>query len=126
MALHPVYGVGGYDSTKPNNNVIEQWDDDTRTYTRFADPASSRPYNAQENVAADARVASAAAQAARDETRAAVKLIITDLQAEKARCDVVIAKTNAQITGADTKDVARAGKRIADAAIELARFVQDM
>lgn len=65
------------------------------------------------------------AAADRDATRAAVKLIITDLQAEKTRCDAVIAKTNATITGADTKDVARAGKRIADAAIELARFVQN-
>ena len=70
----------------------------------------------------------AARQAAADRkaNRAAVKAIITDLQAEKARCDVVIAKPNNTITGADTKDVARAGKRIADAAIELARFVRDM
>lgn len=66
-----------------------------------------------------------AVRTARAASRAAVKAIITDLQAEKARADAVIAKTTAQITGADTKDVARAAKRIADAAIDLARFVQD-
>lgn len=68
-------------------------------------------------------IAARAARAARETTRVAVKAIITDLQAEKARVDAVIAKSNATITGADTKDVARAAKRIADAAIDLARYV---
>jgi hypothetical protein len=68
-------------------------------------------------------IAAEEAAAALTATRAAVKLIITDLQAEKTRCDVVIAKANNTVTGADTKDVARAAKRIADAAIDLARLV---
>ncbi len=80
---------------------------------------TSRPWTAEQ-------LAARQAAADRKANRAAVKAIITDLQAEKARCDVVIAKPNNTITGADTKDVARAGKRIADAAIELARFVRDM
>jgi hypothetical protein len=125
MPQHTTYGVGGFDPAKPNGNAIEQWDDDTRTYSKFTAPASTRPYTAAENTAADARAVQAATAVTRAANRATVKLIITDLQAEKDRCDVVIAKTNAAITGADTKDVARAGKRIADAAIELARFVQD-
>ena len=25
--IHTIYGEGGYDETKPNNNVIEQFDD---------------------------------------------------------------------------------------------------
>lgn len=107
----------------------ERWDDTTRTYTAWnasGVQTSTRPYDAAENALADAAVASAAVAAARVANRAAVKLVITDLQAEKDRMDPVIAKTNAQITGADTKDVARAAKRIADAAIELARFVQDV
>lgn len=70
-----------------------------------------------------AELAADTARASQEVTRTAVKAIVNDLQAEKARCDVVLAKTNAAITGADTKDVARAAKRIADAAIDLARFV---
>lgn len=27
MARHTVYGLGGYDSSKPNNNIVEEWDD---------------------------------------------------------------------------------------------------
>ena len=49
-----------------------------------------------------------------------------DLQAEKARAQVVIDKPNNTITGGDTKDVARAAKRIADATIDLAKFVKNM
>jgi hypothetical protein len=71
------------------------------------------------------RIDAEAARAAHEAQRAVVKQIVTDLQAEKARAQLVIDKTNAQITGSDTKDVARAAKRIADAAIDLARFVQD-
>lgn len=55
--------------------------------------------------------------------RETVKLIVTDLQTEKARVQPIIDKANNQITAADTKDVARASKRIADAAIDLARLL---
>jgi hypothetical protein len=106
----------------------ERWDDTTRTYTAWnasGVQTATRPYTAAENAAADAAAAAAAADAARTATRAAVRLIVTDLQAEKDRMDPIIAKSNAQITAADTKDVARSARRIADAAIELARFVQD-
>jgi hypothetical protein len=27
MAIHVVYGIGGHDPSKPNNNIIEQRDD---------------------------------------------------------------------------------------------------
>ena len=75
-----------------------------------------RPWTAEELA-----VQAAAAQYEAD--RLTVRAIITDLQAEKARAQAVIDKTNANITGGDTKDVARAAKRIADAAIDLARYV---
>lgn len=78
-----------------------------------------RPWTADE-------LAAKQAEADRAATRTAIKAIVTDLQAEKARAQVVIDKANNQIGGADTKDVARAAKRIADAAIDLARFVRDM
>ena len=111
--------------------VLRYWEDDiTRTVRTFTaagvEILPATPYTAAQNAAADAEAAEAAARAAREATRAAVKLIITDLQAEKARCDTVLAKGNNQITGGDTKNVAQAAKRIADAAIELARFVQDL
>lgn len=112
-----------------NKVLRERWDDTTRTYTAWnaaGVQTSTRPYTATENARADAEVAAAAVVAARAANRAAVKLIITDLQLEKDRMDPVIAKANASITGADTKDVARSAKRVADAGIELARFIQDM
>lgn len=75
-----------------------------------------RPWTAEE-------LAAQAAAAQYEADRLTVKAIITDLRAEKARAQVVIDKANNAITGADTKDVARAAKRIADAAIDLARYV---
>lgn len=74
----------------------------------------------------EAQVSAKQEAASRETARTAVKAIINDLQAEKARADAVIAKANNTISGADTKDVARAAKRIADAAIDLARFVKDI
>lgn len=109
--------------------LVARHDDTTRivtTYDATGAVTSSRPYTTAKNAAADAAAAAEAARAERAADRAAVKAIITDLQAEKTRAQTVIAKTNAQITGADTKDVARAAKRIADAAIDLAKFVRDL
>jgi len=101
-----------------------RWDDTTRTVTDFTtDPPSVRPYTAEENAAAAQDDADDADDAAYEAQRAVVKQIVTDLQAEKARAQTVIDKTNNQISGGDTKDVARAAKRIADATIDLARFV---
>ena len=110
----------------PITRTVTYWDEDGVLIPSIEEAPNPRPYTPEENAAADAAALVEAARLAREETRLAVKAIITDLQAEKARCDVVIAKPNNTITGADTKDVARAGKRIADAAIELARFVRDM
>ena len=85
----------------------------------------ARPWTQAELAAQAKEEAREAARVEREATRAKVKAIIADLRAEKVRAQAVIDKTNASITGADTKDVARAAKRIADAAIDLARFVQD-
>jgi hypothetical protein len=109
--------------------VSEFRDDDTRTVTTYNEAGavlSTRPYTAAENAEADADAAAAAAAAARAANRALVKAVITELQAEKTRVQAVIDKANNQVSGADTKEVARAAKRIADAAIDLARFVQDL
>lgn len=75
-----------------------------------------RPWTAEE-------LAAQAAAAQYEADRLTVKAIVTVLQAEKARAQVVIDKANNAITGGDTKDVARAAKRIAAAAIDLARYV---
>ena len=74
----------------------------------------------------EAELAAKAAQSAYDAQRATVKAIINDLRAEKARAQTVIDTPNATINTSPAphiKDVARAAKRIADAAIDLARFV---
>ena len=112
-----------------NGILIERADDIARTVTFYGPTGAvtgSRPYTAAENTAADLAVAAASARLAREATRTAVKAIIVDLVAEKDRVDLVIAKANNAISGADTKDVARAAKRIADAAIDLSRLVQDL
>lgn len=107
-------------------------DDTTRTVTTYDESGavvSTRPYDAAENAAADAAAADAAARAERETTRVAVKAIITDLQAEKARAQAVIDTANATINGSPAsyvKDCARAAERISRAAMDLARFVADL
>ena len=74
----------------------------------------------------EAELAAKAAQSANEALRDTVKAIINDLRAEKARAQTVIDTPNATINTSPAphiKDVARAAKRIADAAIDLARFV---
>lgn len=68
-------------------------------------------------------------RAAREAARATVRQVIDDLHAEKTRTQAIIDATNATINAAPAayiKDGARAAKRIADAAIDLARFVKDV
>lgn len=111
----------------------EFWDDQTRTYTAYnadGSPVPStqqnpnpRPYTPQENTRADDEAAAQVVLTELETRRAAVRAIITELVAEKDRCNTVIAKDNSAITGGDTKDVARAAKRIADAAIDLAKLL---
>ena len=121
------------------------------TYDETGAVTSTRPYTAAENAAADAAVADAArldsieerlvriethlwppddpdaaAAAQHEADRLTVRAIITDLQAEKARAQAVIDTPNATIKSNPApyvNDVARAAKRIADAAIDLARYV---
>ena len=104
-------------------------DDTTRTVTAYDESGAvtaTRPYTADENAAADAAVAQAAAQAQYEAQRLTVRQIITDLQAEKARAQAVIDTPNSTIKTNPAPyvvDVARAAKRIAGAAIDLARYV---
>ena len=113
----------------PTGTVKERGDDATRTVTTYDETGSvtsSRPYTADENATADSAIAEAAAQAQREADRLTVRQIITDLQAEKARAQAVIDTPNATIKTNPAPyvvDVARAAKRIADAAIDLARYI---
>ena len=80
---------------------------------------TARPWTAEE-------LAAKAEQAANEALRATVKAIINDLRAEKARAQTVIDTPNATINTSPAphiKDAARAAKRIAGAAIDLARYV---
>lgn len=103
-------------------------DDITRTfyvYDEQGNQISARPYSVEENAEADALAAQFVDMEAKAAQREKVRLIITDLKAEKDRMDPILAKTPAQITGGDTKDVARAAKRIADAAIDIAKLLTE-
>ena len=71
-------------------------------------------------------IAAQEAAAAYEAQRLLIKAIITDLRAEKGRAQLVIDAANSTINASPAsyiKDTARAAKRIADAAIDLARYV---
>ena len=109
--------------------MIHSHDDATRTVTTYDESgvvASTRPYTAEENAAADAAITAAAVRAQQEADRLTVRQIITDLRAEKARAQAVIDTPNSTIKTNPAPyvvDVARAAKRIADAALDLARYV---
>ena len=90
-------------------------------YDRIA--GTSRPFTDEENAIADDEATRVKAAADHAVNRATVNRIITDLKAEKSRADEVIGSTSA--TQEDKKN-ARAIRRVADAAIDLARFVKDL
>lgn len=59
---HTTYGEGGFDPSKPHDNKLEQWDDDTRTYSDYTQAVTvTRPYTGAENAAAGQRAAEEAA-----------------------------------------------------------------
>jgi len=65
-------------------------------------------------------------EAEHEETKSRIALIVDELQAEKARVQPAIDASNATINANPAgyiKDNARAAKRIADAAIDLAKYV---
>lgn len=91
--------------TRDGQTVVQSW--------------TPRPWTAEE-------LAAQAEQAAYDAQRLTLKAIITDLRAEKSRAQTVIDTPNATIKTNPAPyivDVARAAKRIADAAIDLAKYV---
>lgn len=112
-----------------NGRLVESADDTTRTVTTYGpdgEVTGTRPYTDDENAAADAADAQAAADAEHTATHDRVQAIVEDLKAEKARVQVTIDTPNATINASPAgyvKDNARAAKRIADAAIDLAKFV---
>jgi hypothetical protein len=109
---------------------VEAWDDTTRQVTVYeADGKTvivpTRPYTVDENELADDAAAVKAAETSARNRVAAVKLVVTDLQAEKTRVQRIIDTDNALLKVGDVKDVARAAKRIADAAIDIARLLTE-
>jgi hypothetical protein len=110
--------------------MITVHDPATRTVTTYDETGAvvdQRPYTAEENAAADLDAAQAAEAAEHQATADRVALIIDELQAEKDRVQVTIDTPNATINASPAnyvKDNARAAKRIADAAIDLAKFVR--
>lgn len=104
-----------------------RYDDDAQTVSTL-DPdtgevTSVRAYTEEEAAYPGGPALGVQQDVEHDATKDRVDTIIEDLKVEKDRLQVVIDKANAQIGPADTKDVARAAKRIADAAIDLAKYV---
>lgn len=119
-------------STTVWNNVdkaYERFNDDTRTVDTLdeaGDVVSTRPYTDDENATADQTAAQPAIDAEHAATKSRIKQIITDLQAEKDRAQAVLDTANATINSSPAKyvkDGAQSNKRIADACIDLAKYV---
>lgn len=112
-----------------NGVLVLRWNEVAKTIETIKADGTvdvSTPMTPEQTAKANAWIADAAARTELAAAQEAVKLIVTDLQAEKARVQPIIDKANNQITAADTKDVARAAKRIADAAIDLAKVVKEL
>lgn len=121
---------------KNNNVVVEHGDDVTQQVTYWDDfgllitstpeAPNPRPYTPDEIALIAASNDANLAREARRQQRTLVSAMIADLQLEKDRVQPIIDKLNADLTLSDIKAVARAVKRIADADIDLAKFIKDM
>jgi hypothetical protein len=101
-----------------HGRLVERWDDDTRTYTRWDDAGGvveTRPYTDEENRAADA---AAAARAERANESATSQKLQRDMDAIQAILD----QTNADLRD----DPARAIKDLAHATRRLIRRVENL
>lgn len=91
--------------------LIEEWDDGTRTYTRWDDTGAvveTRPYTPEENADADARTQADTESANADEVTSDLDQALIDLQA-------VIDSDNSTINqnpAGEIKDTARVVKKI--------------
>ena len=106
-----VYATGGYDTTKPHNNVLRQADDATRTVTDYAtNPPTTRPYTAAESAEAD-RVARDTARQARDTSiREAISSGITQLDAARTLAHALTAAATSRAAAARTYAAARTAR----------------
>ena len=142
MSQNTIYGPGGYEPSLPYGNAILQWDDGTRTVRDYA-MDTSRPYTADENAAADARVAARQQAATRDALAADTTADLTKLRGAIDALALLLADnatvgsirawkapiTNGQtVTGAQAKALAdlliadaQATRRIARQTLRLAR-----
>ena len=81
----------------PDGTRAALWDDATRTFTDFtADPPTSRPYTAEEDAAADARLVEATTYEAREANGATLRARALDALAQNKAFLAVDAPTNAQ------------------------------
>lgn len=100
------------------------WNNDTRIVTDFtANPPISRPYTAEESAAADAAIATQAAQDNEATLRVDAAAQLDVLLASIATLQVVTDKSNNAIGGADTKTVARECRRVARQLVRITRLL---
>lgn len=122
MSSFPPFGEDLYDA---DNNPLVTWDlvANLRVEHLPDGTTQTREFDADELLLVDEILAAEQARLAREANRNAVKLIVDDLRLEKDRAQTVIDNVNSTPR---EKDLARSVKRIADATIELAKFVRDM
>jgi len=110
--------------------LLESWEDGTRTYTDYRpDPDETRPYTPEENAGADERAAEELAAAEHAATEERVRAIVDDLKVEKDKLDAIVETDSATINdspAAYVKDTARSAKRIADACVDLSKYVGEL
>lgn len=108
------------------NVLRERWDDAARTFTAWDENGTQteqRPYTAQENAEADARVQAETEQANEATLREQAAADLTALSASIDQLNLVVDKNNNAIGGGDTKAVAREARAIARATKRLTRLM---
>lgn len=108
--------------------VIEEWNDETRTYTNH-ETSESRPYTPAESTQADAEAARLSQASNRAALEAGLANVITRALAYQADAQGIIDTTNQTINGSPAphiKTLARGQKRLAGDVIRLARLIGDL
>ena len=108
-----------------NGQLVEEWDDDARTYTDHH-TGESRPYTADENAQADQAAAAATLAANEAALRDGLQAAIDAALTRQAAYQAIIDTPNSTIKSNPAPyivDLARQGKRSERALIRLARLV---
>lgn len=111
-----------------NGTLVEEWNDETRTYTNY-ETNESRPYTGAENTQADAEAARLSQASNRAALEAGLANVITRALAYQADAQAIIDTTNQTINSSPAphiKTLARGQKRLAGDVMRLARLIGNL